>query len=75
VSGRARFPPALPDLSITLPVRNSMPRFSVFLDGLVTFVILKNVRSKSSQLFSLTVITDMAHEDVVPIIERLRELT
>ena len=46
---------------------------SVFIDGLVTFVVLKNVRSESSQLFSLTVIADIAHEDVVPIMERLRK--
>ena len=46
---------------------------SVFLDGLVTFVALKNVRSESSQLLSFAVVAGVAHEDVVPIIERLRK--
>jgi len=46
---------------------------SVFIDGLVTFVVLKNVRSESSQLLSLAVIAGVAREDVVPIIERLRK--
>jgi hypothetical protein len=50
-----------------------MPRLSVFLDGLIRFVILKNVGPESDHLLSLTVITDIAHEDVMPIMERLRK--
>jgi len=44
------------------------------IDGLITFIALKDVRPKSSHLLSLAVITGVAHEDVVPIIERLRKL-
>jgi hypothetical protein len=47
--------------------------FSVFIYGLVTFVVFKNVRPESSQLLSLAVIAGVAHEDVVPIMERLRK--
>ena len=47
---------------------------SVFIDGLVTFVVLKNVGPKSGYLLSLAVVADVAHEDVVPIMERLRKL-
>jgi hypothetical protein len=45
----------------------------MFLDGLLRFVILKNVGPESGQLLSLAVVADVAHEDVVPIIERLRK--
>jgi hypothetical protein len=40
---------------------------------IVTQHILEDVRSESSQLLSLAVIAGVAHEDVVPIIERLRK--
>ena len=46
----------------------------IFLDGLVTFVVFKNVRSECSQFLSFAVVAGVAHEDVVPIIERLRKL-
>jgi hypothetical protein len=48
---------------------------SVFIDGLVTFVILKNVGPESGRFLSLAVDADVAHEDVVPIMERLRKFT
>src|SRR6516165_582958 len=59
------------DVSARCP--DARPRLSVFLDGLVTFVVLKNVGPESGHLLSLAVVADVAHEDVVPIIERLRK--
>ena len=47
---------------------------SIFLDGLLRFVILKNVGPESGHPLSLAVVADVAHEDVVPIMERLRKL-
>jgi hypothetical protein len=48
---------------------------SVFIDGLVTFVVLKNVGPESGYLLSPAVVADVAREDVVPVIECLRKLT